>query len=94
MKNITKTLTNTLFAVATASLLSFSVMAEESAVTNTQAQQIRLAAISIEQQLDVMIASIDLENETQIIAMTHTSLDQMDDEAELSVESNETMVAE
>ncbi|MEW6996508.1 hypothetical protein AADZ86_02220 [Colwelliaceae bacterium BS250] len=94
MKTITKTLTNTLFAVATASLFSFSAMAEESAVTHAQAQQIRGAAISIEQQLDVMMVSIDHENETQIIAMTHTSLDEMDNEAELSVESNETMIAE
>ncbi|MEW6996507.1 hypothetical protein AADZ86_02215 [Colwelliaceae bacterium BS250] len=94
MKKITKTLTNTLFAVATASLFSFSAMAEESAVTHTQAQQIRVAAISIEQQLDVMMVSIDQENETNIIAMTHTNLDQMDEEAQFSLESNETMVAE
>lgn len=75
-------------------LFSFTAIAEESAVTPAQAQQIRVAAISIEQQLDVMIDSIDQKNEAQIVAITHTSLAQMDNEAELSVESNETMVAE
>lgn len=94
MTTIKKTLSSTVLALATASLFSFGAVAEESAVTVAQAQQIRVAAVSFENELAVMMDSMDEQNEMEIAALTQDSIKQMDVEAEMSVANSETMIAE
>ncbi|NMP16420.1 hypothetical protein [Thalassotalea sp. Y01] len=87
MRNIKKTL----IAIATVlPFFAFNAAAEDSAVTQQEAQQIRVAAISVEQSLEQMRSDIKAEEEAvEVTAMTQLNVEYMDMEVEEDLENNE-----
>ncbi|WNC67212.1 hypothetical protein RI845_11860 [Thalassotalea nanhaiensis] len=84
--------TNTIIAIATAAVLpffAFNAAAEDSAVTHAQAQQIRIAAISVEDNLEAMRLEMNEEQNVEITAMTQLNEEQIDLEVERDLENNE-----
>ncbi|WOH38748.1 hypothetical protein RI844_05900 [Thalassotalea fonticola] len=85
--------TNTIIAIATAALLPFfafnAAANEDRAVTHTQAQQIRIAAISVENDLEAMRLEMNEEQNLEVVAMTQLNEEQIDLEVEEDLESNE-----
>lgn len=85
--------TNTIIAIATAALLPFfafnAAADEDRAVTHAQAQQIRTAAISVENDLEAMRLEINEEQNLEVVAMTQLNEEQIDLEVEHELENNE-----
>ena len=77
MTNITKKLSTIVLVIAATSLFSFSAVAEEPAVTQIQAQQVRIATVNFEQNLALMLNSISAENEDDVVEIAQTNLQQM-----------------
>lgn len=85
--------TNTIIAIATAALLPFfafnAAAANERAVTHAEAQQIRIAAISVENDLEAMRLEMNEEQNLEVVAMTQLNEEQIDLEVEHELENNE-----
>ncbi|WNC73720.1 hypothetical protein RGQ13_06935 [Thalassotalea psychrophila] len=86
--------TNTIIAIATAALLPFfafnaAAANEDSAVSHAQAQQIRIAAISVEDNLEAMRLEMNEEQNVEIAAMTQLNEEQIDLEVEHELDNNE-----
>ena len=83
--------TNTFVAIVTAAVLpffAFNASAEE-AVTQAEAQQIRIAAISVEDSLEAMRLDMNEEQNVEVVAMTQLNEEQIDIEVEEQLEHNE-----
>ena len=85
--------TNTIIAIATAALLPFfafnAAADDDRAVTHAQAQQIRIAAISVEDNLEAMRLDMNEEQNVEIVAMTQLNEEQIDLEVEYELDNNE-----
>ena len=82
---------NTIIAIATAAVLPFFAFnaAADTSVTHAEAQQIRIAAISVEDSLEAMRLDMNEEQNVEVVAMTQLNEEQIDIEVEEQLEHNE-----
>lgn len=87
-----RTNTNTIVAIATATLLPLfafnATAADESAVTHAEAQQIRIAAISVETEMNALQQELKIEHDTEIVAMSQLNEEQMELEIDEDLSEN------
>ena len=83
--------TNKFVAIVTAAVLPFFAFtaSAEKAVTHAEAQQIRIAAISVEDSLEAMRMDMDEEQNVEVVAMTQLNEEQIDVEVGAELETNE-----